>query len=202
MQRGQDVESPIEVTLEEAYSGSTRMFSLQANEPCTNCRGTGTVGNQRCPVCGGSGILRNVKRLEVRIPPGVTDGSRIRIARKGQPGQGGAPPGDLYLLVSLKPHPTFKRVGDDLHVEVEVPLTVAMLGGEIQVPTLKGRLALKIPPETQNGRSFRLARQGMPHLGDGTAGDMVATVKVILPTNLSSPERDLFRQLRQIRPAG
>jgi len=94
----------------------------------------------------------------------------------------------------------FERRGDDLHVEVAVPLTVAVLGGEVQVPTLKGKLALKIAPETQNGRTFRLARQGMPHLGNTAYGDLLARVKVVLPTKLSSQEKELFEQLSKLRP--
>ncbi|MFC1993073.1 DnaJ C-terminal domain-containing protein, partial [Chloroflexota bacterium] len=129
--RGQDIESPVEVTLEEAYHGASRFVVLDG------------------------------KRLEVKIPPGVKDRSRVRIAGKGGPGYGGADSGDLYLIVSVKPHKLFGRRGNDLHVEVAVPLTIAVLGGEVQVPTLKGKIMLKIPSETQNGRVFRLAGKGM-----------------------------------------
>jgi len=109
--------------------------------------------------------------------------------------------GDLYLVVSVKPHRLFERRGDDLHVEVAVPLTVAVLGGEVQVPTLKGsKLALKIPPETQNGRAFRLGGQGMPHLGNSSRGDLLAKVNVVLPKNLSPQEKELFEQLSKLRP--
>ena len=142
-----------------------------------------------------------MKRLEVKIPPGVKSGSRIRIAGRGQPGYGGAS-GDLYLVISVKPHSQFERRGDNLHVEVAVPLTVAMLGGEVQVPTLKGNLALKIPAETQNGRIFRLAGQGMPHLGNSSRGAMLAKVNIMLPTELSQEEKELFRRLSQLRSAG
>ena len=163
--RGQNIEASVEVTLEEAYHGAGRLVNL------------------------------GEKRIEVKIPPGVKDGSRVRIAGKGAPGFGGAQNGDLYLVVSVKPHKTFERRGDDLHVEVDVPLTVAMLGGEIQVPTPKGKVMLKIPPETQNGRVFRLAGKGMPHLGKSTGSDLLAKVKVVLPTNLSSEEKKLFEKL-------
>ncbi|MDH5696549.1 MAG: DnaJ domain-containing protein [Dehalococcoidia bacterium] len=166
--RGRGIEHPVEVTLDEAYHGATRTLSLE-----------------------------NGKRLEVKIPPGVKDGSRVRIAGKGRQGYGGV--GDLYLVISVKPHPLFERRGDDLHVEVAVPLVVAMLGGEVQIPTLKGKLALKIPPETQNGRAFRLAGQGMPHLGNSARGDLLAKVKVVLPTNLTQQEKELLKQLAQLR---
>jgi DnaJ-class molecular chaperone len=142
-----------------------------------------------------------LKRLEVKIPPGVKDGSRVRIAGKGEPSYTGGKSGNLYLLISLKPHRLFERKGDDLHVEVAVPLTVAVLGGEVQVATPKGKLALKIPPETQNGRTFRLAGQGMPHLGNSSHGDLMARVSVTLPTKLSEEEKKLFEQLNKLRPS-
>lgn len=198
--RGQDIESPIQITLEEAYTGTTRTTSLRGDEPCPHCQGTGRIRDLPCSTCRGAGVITRVRRLEVRIPAGVSDGSRVRVAGQGQPGLGGQT-GDLYLVVSVKPHQVFERQGDDLHVDVAVPLSLAMLGGEIQVPTLKGKLALKIPPETQNGRVFRLAGQGMPHLGDSTRGDMLARVNVILPTRLSAEEKQLFRRLGELRPA-
>ena len=197
--RGQDMKHPVEVTLEEAYHGATRTLSLGVEEPCSACQGSGRIQNLPCSVCRGSGVVARVKRIEVKIPPGVKDGSRVRIAGKGGQGYGGAR-GDLYLVMSVKPHSLFQRTGDDLHVEVAVPLTAAVLGGEVQVPTPKGKLALKIPPETQNGRTFRLVRQGMPHLGKPSRGDLLAKVNVVLPTKLSAKEKELFEQLSQLRP--
>jgi molecular chaperone DnaJ len=198
--RGQDLESPVEVTLEEAYNGTNRTISLQTEEPCTACQGSGRIQNLPCSACRGAGVLPRVKRLEVKIPPGVDNGSRVRIAGKGQPGYGGAS-GDLYLRISVRPHPALERRGDNLHVDIPVPLATAILGGETQVPTPKGKLSLKIPPETQNGRIFRLAGQGMPHLGKSTRGDLLARVEVALPTKLSEKEKELFRQLSEMRPA-
>ena len=195
-----DVDYPVEITLEEAYQGASRILGLEAEEPCPTCGSTGQIQNVLCSVCRGSGVLAHLKHLEVKIPPGVRDGSRVRVAGKGRQGSRGAT-GDLYLVISVKPHSLFERKGDDLYVEVAVPLTVAMLGGEVQVPTPKGKLALKIPPETQNGRAFRLAKQGMPHLGDSARGDLLARVSVLLPTNLSTEEKKLFEQLGQLRPS-
>ena len=200
--RGRDIDYPVEVTLEEAYHGTNRILSLQSEEPCTVCKGTGSIGNALCSTCRGSGVVPRVKRLEVKIPSGVKDGSRVRIAGKGEPGYAGGRSGDLYLVTSVKSHRLFERKGDNLYVAVEVPLTTAVLGGEIQVPTLKGKLALKVPPETQNGRAFRLGGQGMPHLGNSSRGDLVAKVKVVLPTKLSAEEKKLFEQLSQLRPGG
>jgi len=164
--RRRSQEHPVEVTLEEAYRGTTRTLSFADG-----------------------------KRLEVKVPAGVRAGSRVRLAGKGAQG------GDLYLIVTVKPHPTFERRGDDLYVGVSVPLAVAMLGGEVQVPTLKGKVALKIPPETQNGRTFRLAGQGMPRLGNKSSGDLMARVRVVLPAKLSAEEKELFKKLGELRPA-
>jgi len=198
--RGRDLETPVEVTLEEAYHGTQRTINLQVEEPCAACKGTGRIQNLPCSVCRGAGVVANIKRIEVKIPAGVKTGSRVRIAGKGQPGYGG-PAGDLYLNVKVLPHATLERQGDDLYVNVPVPLTVAVLGGEVQVPTLKGKLALKIPAETQNGRVFRLTGQGMPHLGKSTRGDLLAKANVVLPTRLTEKEKELFGQLGEIRPA-
>ncbi|MBC8275365.1 MAG: DnaJ domain-containing protein [Chloroflexi bacterium] len=197
--RARSLEHPVEVTLEEAYHGTRRVLQLQAEEPCSVCRGSGRVGRARCSNCGGSGRLLRPKRLEVKIPPGVAGGSRGRIAGQGGQGYDGAK-GDLYLGVKVLPHQAFERKGDNLHVEVPVPLVTAMLGGEVGVPALKGNVALKVPAETQNGKVFRLAGQGMPHLNDSSRGDMFAKVKVVLPTKLTSQERQLFEQLRIYRP--
>jgi DnaJ-class molecular chaperone len=172
---GQDYEQPVEVTLEEAFAGTQRLVQLQAPDGST-------------------------RRLEVKVPAGVTDGSRIRMAGEGGPGLGGAPNGDLYLVVSVRPHPTFSRKGDDLYVDVPVPFHVLVLGGEALVPTLKGtRLELRIPPETQNGRVFRLGGQGMPRLDGAGRGDLFATATAVLPTNLTDRERELVRELARER---
>ncbi len=199
--KGQDIEHPVEVTLEEAYHGSTRILGIDSGQPCSSCQGTGVIRGLPCSACRGTGVVNGIKRIEVKIPPGVRDGSRVRVAGKGGHGSGGAASGDLYLIISVKTHSQFERRGDNLHVVVSVPLTVAVLGGMIQVPTLKGKLELKIPPETQNGRVFRLSGQGMPRLGGSSYGDLMARVSVVLPTNLSAKEKELFEQLRKMRPS-
>lgn len=199
-QRGQDIESAIEVTLEEAYHGSTRVIQLQIEEPCTACGGTGRVGNRVCTICNGAGGKVIPKRLEVKIPAGVRDGSRIRIAGEGGPGRAGGNKGDLYLVVKVLPHKLFERRRDDLYTEVSVPLATAILGGEVGLPTLNGNLSLKIPPETQNGKVFRMAGKGMPVLNNANYGNMFAKVKVVLPTNLTEEEKKLFERLRSLRP--
>ncbi len=197
--RPSSMEHPVDVTLEEAYQGTKRVIQMQAEEPCATCGGAGRVGRTRCSTCGGAGRLLKSRRLEVKIPPGVGDGSKVRIAGQGSQGYDGAK-GDLYLVVRVLPHQVFERKGDDLHTEIAIPLASAMLGGEIAVPTLKGKVALKVPPETQNGKVFRLAGQGMPHLNDSSRGDLFAKVRVLLPTKLTAQEKQLFEQLRTYRP--
>ena len=157
------------------------------------------IANLPCSVCKGAGVVGNVTRLEVKVPAGVTTGSRVRISGKGQAGVNGGTAGDLYLNITVSPHPLFERQEDDLIVNLPVPLTVAMLGGEVQVPTPKGtKLALKIPPETQNGRIFRLGGQGLPHLGKAIRGDLLAKVNVMLPTRLTEKQKELFKQLGEL----
>ncbi len=173
---GQKVEQPVLISLEEAYHGTKRVLEFQEPDG-------------------------HVRRLEVKIPAGMDTGSRIRLPGKGGRGLGGGPAGDLYLLVQVAPHAHFERKGDDLYVQVPVDLYAAVLGGEADVPTLKGTtLKLKIPPETQNGRRFTLRGQGMPRLkAPGEFGDLYATVSVRLPANLSAEERELFERLAGLR---
>ncbi len=199
--RGQDFDYRAQVTLEEAYHGGQRTISLNTRDVCPTCHGSGRLQNQACAICGGSGSAPVSKRIEVKIPAGVDNGSRVRVKGKGGPGEASGPSGDLFLVVNISAHKQFQRQGDDLTVEVPVPLSVAVLGGEIDVPTLKGKLALKIPAETQNGKVFKLSRQGMPHLSPRTGhGDLRARVSVTLPTGLSENEKELFTKLRDLRP--
>lgn len=170
--RPASVEQPVEVSLEEAFAGTSRILFVE-----------GDHGEQR--------------RLEVRIPPGVDNGSRVRIAGEGRPGLGGQR-GDLYLVVSVRPHPRFERKGDDLYTEVEAPLTAPVLGGEVEVQGIDKKVALRLPAGTQNGQTFRLAGLGMPHLGDPKRrGDLFARVRVRLPRTLDERTRRLFQQLRE-----
>jgi DnaJ-class molecular chaperone len=199
-QRGRDVQQPVEVTLEEAYHGTARVLQMERDEPCATCGGQGQVAGAICHVCRGVGAIAKPRRLEVKIPPGVRDGSRVRVAGEGGVGPAGA--GDLYLVVSVRPHERFERRGDDLYTEVEVPLTDAVLGGEVQVPTMTSRVMLKVPPLTQNGRNFRLNGLGMPRLSGNGKGDLYARVKVALPQELSPEQRELFEKLKAMQKAG
>jgi DnaJ-class molecular chaperone len=171
---GRDIENEIELSLEDAFHGTTRRLLLRHN---------GTV-----------------KHVDVRIPAGVSDGSRVRVSGEGEQGVGGAESGDLYLRVRLTPHPQFERKGRDLYVKAPVPLLTAVLGGEAQVPTISGKPArLRIPALTQNGQLFRLKGYGMPSVGNGEdTGDLYARVDVQLPTRLSDKEREHFDALRKL----
>jgi molecular chaperone DnaJ len=196
--RGQDIEHPIEISLEEAFSGTSRILSLRSEETCPTCGGSGRVQRTVCATCRGAGVVPRIRQLEVKIPAGVKTGSRVRIAGQGGPGRGSAA-GDLYLLITVLPHASFERQDDDLMTIVPLPLTTAMLGGKVEVPTLKGKLELKVPAETQNGRIFRLSGQGMPRLGKEGRGDLLAKVNVALPLKLSAEEKELFMRLRSLR---
>jgi DnaJ-class molecular chaperone len=176
---GQDLETVVEITLPEAYRGAER--ALEVADPT----------NGAAP-----------RRLSVKIPPGVRDGQRIRLAGQGGAGGGGGRRGDLYLVVRVREHPFFRREADDIRVELPVTLAEALLGGEVVVPTLKGRVTLRIPPETQNGRVIRLAGQGMPRLGGAGHGDMYVTVRVVLPQHLSEEERAAIRKVAEAHKEG
>lgn len=192
---GANIEQPVEVTLEEAFHGTARTLELMAQEPCPTCGGTGEIAGATCHTCGGAGAVMRPRRLEVKIPAGVTTGSKVRIAGEGQAGGGGASRGDLLLVVRVQPHSRFERKGEDLHEEIDVPLTTAVLGGEVEVPTVTARVMLKIPALTQNGRSFKLAGLGMPRLGKEGRGDLYAKVRIRIPEQLDSEQKRLFEDL-------
>lgn len=197
---GDNIEQPVEVTLQEAYAGGARTFNIQSTEACPLCHGTGERAGKSCTNCGGQGMVARNKRIQVKIPAGVDNGSKIRVAGEGQPGTGGGPRGDLFLVISVKPDSMYERKGDDLYVDIDVELVKAMLGGEVPVPLPDGRkLVLSIPSETQNGRLFRLAGKGMPRLRSDESGNLYARVKVVLPMHLSVEERELFEQLARSR---
>ena len=192
---GSDAQHPVDVSLEEAYHGTARTLEMSGVEPCPTCGGAGAIAGATCHTCDGTGQVVRPRRLEVKIPAGVTNGSKVRIAGEGQPGIGGGRKGDLLLVVSVRPHARFERRGDDLHEEIEVPLTTAVLGGEVEVPTMTAKVMLKVPPLTQNGRIFKLAGLGMPRLGHTGKGDLHARVRVRLPEKLSEDQKQLFEEL-------
>ncbi|MBI4571032.1 MAG: J domain-containing protein, partial [Chloroflexi bacterium] len=175
--KGADVEQRVEVTLEEAFQGTSRTLQLASEELCPSCAGSGEIANAVCHVCQGGGAIVKSRRLEVKIPAGVETGSRVRIAGEGQAGAGGGGRGDLYLAVTVRPHARFERKGADLYTDAEVAVTGAVLGTEVEVPTLTGKVLLKVPALTQNGRAFRLAGLGMPRLKGAGRGDLYARLR-------------------------
>jgi DnaJ-class molecular chaperone len=195
--RGSDVEQPVDVTLQEAFQGGERAFTIQSQQPCPTCHGTGLQGDQLCPTCHGATTVPKTRRLDVKIPAGVREGSRIRITGEGNPGVNGGPAGDLYLVVHVLPDPSFRREGNDLYTDVAVPVTTLVLGGEIQVPTMNGRLTMRVPASSQNGRTMRLAGQGMPALKGGECGNLYVKLNATLPTTLNDEQRGLFERLAQ-----
>jgi molecular chaperone DnaJ len=197
---GEDYEHEVDIALEEAFSGTQRVLQMEVPEACPTCGGTGITNNRVCPVCNGDGTVTRTKRLEVKIPPGVHTGSRVRVAGEGGLGSGGGSRGDLYLKVRVAPNRRFERKGDDLHTTVTTPVYTAVLGGEVEVPTPRGtKLALKIPASTQNGRTFKLSGQGMPNLKDPQKrGDLFAKIEVQLPAELGDQEKQLYTELQRI----
>ena len=168
--RGQDVEAPVEITLEEALHGTIRVLEQDG------------------------------RRIQIKIPPGARSGSKVRIAGKGGPGYGGGPTGDLYLNITVKPHPALKREGDNLRCDVDVDLYTAVLGGQVLISTLSGDVSLKIPPGTNGGKTFRLRGKGMPNPRyPKQRGDLLATVRIQIPHRLNDRERELFEELARLQ---
>jgi DnaJ-class molecular chaperone len=194
---GSDAEARIEVTLEEAFRGTRKTISIELDEPCATCGGAGHVKREPCPECRGTGWARGRRHLDVKIPAGVDTGSRIRVAGEGA--RSGRRSGDLYLTVAVKSDPRFERKGDDLHVDLPVPVADAALGADVAVPTLKGRVSMKIRAVTSSGRVFRLPGYGMPHLKGSGAGDQFVRVQISLAAPLSPRERELFEELRKLK---
>ena len=180
--------------------GQVRMqqgfFSVQ--QTCPTCHGTGKVIPEPCPTCSGAGRTKQHKTLSVKIPSGVDDGDRIRLAGEGEAGVNGGPAGDLYVVVQLKAHSVFQRDGADLHCEMPISFTVAALGGEIHIPTLDGEAKIKIPAETQSGQVFRLRGKGIKPVRQTSAGDLMCHVVVETPVRLTDRQRELLQELEEI----
>jgi DnaJ-class molecular chaperone len=210
--RGRDIDAEVEVALRDAMRGARMRIELDAEDGCTNCGGTGVIAReerrgktrvvraaQPCPVCHGRGTILARRSLEVTIPPGVVDGTRMRL--KGQGGKGPRPElnGDLFLTVRLRPDRVFNVSGRDLRCELPVWDYEAALGAEITVPTLDGRLSLKIPSGSQTGRVMRLRGRGLPGRGKEAAGDLLYELKVLAPTDMTDDERKLMQEFAERR---
>ncbi len=230
-QRGSDLQTHVQITLEEAASGKTveikvprhvtckgcsgsggkkgttpitcetcagvgqvriqqGFFSIQ--QTCPTCHGEGQTISDPCTDCHGNGRVRETKTLTVKIPPGIDEGDRVRLSAEGEAGLHGGPSGDLYVQVSVKKHVIFERDGKDLHCEVPIAFTTAALGGSIDVPTLEGRVVLKIPPETQTGKLFRLRGKGLKSVRAHGSGDLLCRVVLETPVKLSREQKELL----------
>lgn len=208
-QRGPDIQIQKDITLEQAVHGTTVQVEIPATKTCDYCKGAGAIRTQQgffsmqqtCPACQGSGQVRDgskaAKKLSVKIPAGVDTGDRVRLNGEGYEGANGGPKGDLFVVVNVKPHDIFQREGNHLHCEVPIDFITACLGGEIELPTLDGKVKLKIPAETQTNKTFRLRGKGVKALRGGMTGDMLCHVVVETPVNLSKAQKEQLSQFDQ-----
>ncbi len=184
-------------------SGTVRIsqgfFSIQ--QTCPTCHGTGKVVSDPCASCRGAGRIKRHKTLAVKIPAGVDEGDRIRLSGEGESGVNGGPPGDLYVVMHLKPHAVFEREGDDLHCEMPISFTQAAIGGEIEIPTLDGSAKIKVPAETQTGQVFRLRGKGIKGVRSSYPGDLLCEVVIETPVRLTDRQKELLRELEDINRA-
>ena len=175
---------------------SQGFFSIQ--QTCPACHGTGKIIPDPCVTCHGVGRVKKHKTLSVKIPAGVDQDDRIRLSGEGEAGMNGGPPGDLYVVVVLKPHPMFQREGADLHCEMPISFATAALGGEIEIPTLDGHAKIKIPPETQTGQVFRLRNKGIRPVRGSVQGDLYCHLAIETPVRLTARQKELLRELEAI----
>jgi molecular chaperone DnaJ len=173
---------------------------MRFNVPCTRCGGTGKL-RTACKTCGGEGRVRRTETIDVRIPAGVANGGRVRVPGKGNAGTMGAPAGDLYLRVEVKPHPFFERRGSDLYTKVPVTVSEATLGAKIEVPTIDGRSIVRIPPATNSGKTLRLKEKGVPSARNGARGDQYVEIQVVVPPPTDERVRNLMKELENVAPS-
>lgn len=198
-QRGQDMETTLDLTLRDVYTGGKKSVSLQIEDTCPTCKGTGTAKGRLCPTCHGTGKVIAAKKFDVTIPKGIKDGQRIRLAGQGGAGTSGGANGDLYLVAHIADDPAYTRKGDDLYVDLPVNMYDLVLGGEVKVPTMTGEVTMKIPEGTQSNKLLRLTGKGMPKVKGGTNGNQYVRLVAQLPQNLTEEEKKLFRQLAEQR---
>lgn len=199
--RGQDLEYEASIEFEEAIRGTTITIPLASLVTCTTCGGSGTTGRSRrgsptaCRRCRGDGVVRSSRTISARIPPGARDGSRVRVAGGGDAGRRGGPPGDLYVLLQVRPHRYFRREGS--HIVLDVPLSYAeaALGVKVTVPTLEGRASVHIPPGTRSGQKLRLRGKGVPSHGGKPSGDQIVVVSIVPPRQAGGRIGELLREL-------
>ncbi len=174
---------------------------MQIAQTCPACRGVGTINPNPCRSCNGSGITPKTERINVKIPPGVDNGSKVRVSGMGEAGDKGGPSGDLYIITKVRPHQYFERKGDDLYADVRVTVKEAALGEKVETPTVDGMVTLTLPPGVQSGQQLKLTGKGVPHFGGGGVGDHYATIKVVTPTGLSERGKELLKELDKLHPS-
>jgi molecular chaperone DnaJ len=219
---GGDLEYQIEIDFWDAVRGAVKKLQITRLDTCEVCHGTGAVGTpQTCPTCngtgqvqqaagklrtpckncGGEGRVRRTETIDVRIPAGVANGGRVRVPGRGNAGTMGAPPGDLYLRVVVRPHEFFERRGNDLYTKVPVTVAEASLGAKVEVPTIDGRSLVRIPPGTNSGKTLRLKEKGVPSARNGERGDQYVEIQVVVPEPTDERVRNLMKELAEIAPA-
>lgn len=195
--QGEDLETEAELTLREVMTGVTKRLTLREPVSCSTCQGSGRLKGRPCPSCLGSGSVLESKTIEVRIPAGVQDGTRVRVAGKGQPGMNGGRRGDLYLHVTILPDPVFRQQGSDLHVTLPVWPWEAALGADVMAPTLGEPVRVKIPPGSKADGKLRLKGKGLPTAAGGH-GDLFLHLHIVMPSTLSDDELKLYEQLKRL----
>ncbi|WP_017728412.1 molecular chaperone DnaJ [Halalkalibacterium ligniniphilum] len=190
-----------------SHCGGTGQLNVEQNTPfgrvvnrrvCHHCEGTGKFIKEKCSTCGGKGKVRKRKTINVKVPAGIDHGQQIRLSGQGEAGVNGGPPGDLYVVFNVKPHEFFERDGDDIYCEMPLTFAQVALGDEIEVPTLEGKVKLKIPAGTQTGTSFRLRGKGVPNVRGRGQGDQHVQVRVVTPTNLTEKEKEIIREFAEM----
>ena len=195
--QGEDLETEVQLALAEVFTGVTKRVTLQAPVPCAICHGSGAFRGRPCPTCQGQGATLHPNTIEVRIPAGVQDGTRVRVAGKGQAGANGGKPGDLYLRVAIAPDSVFRRQGSDIHVSLPVFPWEAALGADVMAPTLMEPVRVKVPPGSRAESKLRLKGKGLPAAAGGH-GDLFLTIQIVMPTSSTDAEHKLYDQLRAI----
>ncbi|TKB64762.1 MAG: J domain-containing protein [Nitrospira sp.] len=195
--QGEDLETEAQLTLAEVFTGVTKRVSLQEPRPCSTCHGSGALRGRPCPTCQGHGATLHPNTIEVRIPAGVQDGTRVRVAGKGQAGSNGGKSGDLYLRVAIAPDNVFRRQGSDIHVSLPVFPWEAALGADVMAPTLMEPVRVKVPPGSKADSKLRLKGKGLPAAAGGH-GDLFLTIQIVMPPSSTDEEQKLYDRLRAI----
>jgi molecular chaperone DnaJ len=174
---------------------------MQFAQPCPTCRGEGTINPNPCRTCGGNGVVQKTERINVKIPPGVDNGSKVRVAGMGGAGERNGPAGDVYIVTKVRSHGYFERKGDNLYSEAKVTMKEAAFGDKIEIPTVDGTVSLTLPQGVQTGQQLKLKGKGVPHFGGGGVGDHYVTIKVVTPTGLSEHAKELLREIDKMHPS-